>query len=191
MISTITLQKDIKKVLQNGFTDFQFRAPGQGEKYRAPKIYIQNLGVRRESLERASDAPESKAPPYILVKFLKAAAARERYTADFAIVYVAYDDAHDPESGAEDAMNMHDRILMLLCGRREWADKHFIREFPVNSAFEPSKAADAYDTKWQLTGPVNGGVIFATFYAAPLPEAVPSDLVDALEPGTTGMIGEL
>ncbi|MDR1744481.1 MAG: hypothetical protein LBS30_01870 [Planctomycetota bacterium] len=193
MKPTIILLRDLCDQLKKDFHGVLFREPVRGglgetedgkERYREPRFYIQNIGPKRVGVTPDGEE-QGEDIPYILVKLLSTKTTGEEkrsYTVRVGIVFLAFDPDGNPETGSHDALNMHDRIIAALCSRRIWGMNSYIHEMPIDSAFEPGKAADVYDSRWQLNGPYYGGVILTQFYAAALPQKPPKTIVDQGEP---------
>ena len=194
MNSTFLLLEDIRDHLKREFQGVKFREPvnngnaltedGQ-EKYREPRFYIESLPPKRSGTTPDGDE-QGEDVPYILIKPLTGEGQDEqtpKYVVRVGIVFAVYDAEGNPEAGAHDMMNMHDRILTSMMRRKLWSDRHYAQNLPITSRFGIGKPADVHDSRWQTGSPYHGGAIFTEFYAAISSFASAPGTVDACEPG--------
>ena len=194
MNSTFLLLEDIRKHLKKAFWGVKFREPvnngnaltedGQ-EKYREPRFYIESLPPKRQGTTPDGE-DQGEDVPYVLIKPLTGEGQGEsprKYVVRVGIVFAVYDAEGNPEAGAHDMMNMHDRILTSMLRRELWSDSHYAKVLPITSRFGIGKPADVHDSRWQTGGPYHGGAIFTEFHAAVAPFASAHDTIDACESG--------
>ncbi|MCE5368763.1 hypothetical protein [Klebsiella oxytoca] len=163
-MNSFLLLDDLRNTLTAGLSEWTLRTSDRGaghdEKYRFPSIFIGQLPPRRGSQPAGvgATADSETDAPFILIRPIDGTLegeAQADYEINIAIVCGIY--SHESqtcyESGVQDVMNLCDRILETIAGKRFWADDRFKHTQPIKWMIGAPRALGPYDAGLQEAGP--------------------------------------